>query len=306
MLRLVVLALLQVAQTRPAPAATALDVQVRLDRAHFSPGEIDGRPGSNTERALVAFQRAHGLEPTGAVDLATWQALDADRAPTLVEYAVAPADLEGPFEPVPQDMMEAAELPRLGYASPLEELAERFHASPALLRKLNSGARFDSAGERLRVPNVRSGPLPERAARLVVDAGDLAVTALAADGRVLARYPASLGSEHDPLPTGEWVVTGVAKEPSFQYNPELFWDADPAHAKATIPPGPNNPVGVAWIGLSREHYGIHGTPEPSRIGRSQSHGCIRLTNWDVAELGAAVADGTPVLLFGAAAEAASR
>jgi lipoprotein-anchoring transpeptidase ErfK/SrfK len=316
MLRLVVLALLQATQPTPSAAAAAapapsapspLDVQVRLDRAHFSPGEIDGRAGANTERALLAFQRARGLEPTGRPEPATWQSLDAEHVPTLVEYVLAPSDLQGPFEPVPQDMMDKAELPRLGYATPLELLGERFHASPALLRRLNPRATFAAEGERLRVPNVRQAPLPERPARLVVDGGELAVTALAADGRVLARYPASVGSEHDPLPNGEWLVTGVAREPPFHYNPELFWDADPSHAQATIPPGPNNPVGVAWIGLSREHYGIHGTPEPSRIGRGQSHGCIRLTNWDAAELATAVASGTPVLLFsGAPVETANR
>ena len=300
MLRLVVLALFQAMQagaTPPAPPASSLDVQVRLDRAYFSPGEIDGRPGPNTTRALIAFQRARGLAPSGQLDEPTGQALDPEHAPTLVEYTVTPADAAGPFEPVPQDMMEKAELARLGYASPLEALAERFHASPALLRRLNPRAGFAQAGERIRVPNVRNAALPEPAARLVVDGSELAVTVLAADGRVLARYPASVGSEHDPLPNGEWVVSGVAREPPFHYNPELFWDADPSHARATIPPGPNNPVGLVWIDLSREHYGIHGTPEPSRVAKGQSHGCIRLTNWDAEQLAAAVSAGTPVLLF---------
>lgn len=306
MLRLVVLAVFQAVRagaTPPAVPASPLDVQVRLDRAYFSPGEIDGRPGSNTARALIAFQRARGLAPSGQLDGPSWQALDREHAPTLVEYTVTPADVAGPFEPIPQDMMEKAGLARLGYASPLEGLAERFHASPALLSRLNPGARFAQAGERIRVPNVRSAPLPEPAARLVVDGGELAVTALAADGRVLARYPASVGSEHDPLPNGEWVVSGVAREPPFHYNPELFWDADPSHARATIPPGPNNPVGLVWIGLAREHYGIHGTPEPSRVGKGQSHGCIRLTNWDAVELAAGVSGGTPVLLFSGASGA---
>jgi lipoprotein-anchoring transpeptidase ErfK/SrfK len=113
---------------------------------------------------------------------------------------------------------------------------------------------------------------------------------------VLGQFPASTGSEHDPLPLGEWKVQGIAKNPVFHYNPGLFWDANPAHAKAKIPPGPNNPVGVIWIDLSKEHYGIHGTPEPSKIGKTQSHGCIRLTNWDVTTVSQAVAAGTPVLL----------
>ena len=298
--------LLQAAPAAPGASGpvSALDVQVRLDREHFSPGEIDGRAGSNTERALRAFQRAHGLEPTGQLDAPAWQALTAVAVPTIVHYATTPEDVAGPFEPMPADMMEKAELGRLGYASPLEQLAERFHTSPALLRRLNPQATFAQPSETIAVPNVRSLGLPEAVGRVVVDADDLSVTALAADGHVLARYPASVGSEHDPLPRGDWLVTGVAKEPPFHYNPDLFWDADPAHAKATLAPGPNNPVGVVWIALSREHYGIHGTPEPSRIGKGQSHGCIRLTNWDVSELAAAVAKGTQVLLFNAAEQQA--
>ncbi len=120
--------------------------------------------------------------------------------------------------------------------------------------------------------------------------------AVDAAGRVLASYPATMGSQHDPLPLGAWTIKGVSREPTFNYNPDLFWDAEAGHAKAKIPPGPNNPVGMAWIDLSKEHYGIHGSPEPSRVGKTESHGCIRLTNWDVAELAALVAPGTPAIL----------
>jgi lipoprotein-anchoring transpeptidase ErfK/SrfK len=139
-------------------------------------------------------------------------------------------------------------------------------------------------------------PPPEKAASVVVSKSRHGVAALDAGGKILARYPATSGSEHDPLPLGKWKILGVARNPPFHYNPELFWDAKPTHEKAPIPPGPNNPVGVAWIDLSKEHYGIHGTPEPSQIGKTQSHGCIRLTNWDVSELAKMVAPGMPALL----------
>jgi len=274
--------------------AAVLRAQVALDRAAFSVAEIDGRMGANTERALRAFQRTHDLEPTGRLDEATTAALAAPE-PALAQYTITEADVAGPFVTIPHDMMAKAELAASSYSSPLEALAERVHASPALLEALNPGKSFDRAGETITVPNVRVGPLAP-AARIVVDDSDLSVTAFDADGKTIARYPATVGSEHDPLPIGEWKISGVARNPPFHYNPRLFWDAKSSHTRATIAPGPNNPVGVVWIDLSKEHYGIHGTPEPSRISRSESHGCIRLTNWDAMALAEQVKPGTPALL----------
>jgi lipoprotein-anchoring transpeptidase ErfK/SrfK len=192
-------------------------------------------------------------------------------------------------------MMQQARLPRLGYESAEELLGEKFHVHPALLRKLNPGVRLDQPGAQIVAPNVVRPPLP-KAASVVVNATDVIVSAFDGDGNLLSQYPATAGSEHDPLPVGKWKITGVAKNPPFHYNPKLFWDADPSHSKAKLAPGPNNPVGVVWIDLSKEHYGIHGTPNPSRVGHAQSHGCIRLTNWDAAELAELVAPGTPVIL----------
>ena len=214
-------------------------------------------------------------------------------------------------------MMEKSKLPALGYASILEMLAERFHASPKLLQRLNPGARFES-GERIVVPNVEpfiassaapstttsQSPGQARAAKKVTGP---AVTVTVSDstkslevkdesGETLLFAPVTVGSEHDPLPVGEWKVTGVSANPPFNYNPDLFWDADSSHSKAKIAPGPNNPVGIVWIDLTKEHYGIHGTPEPNRIGYTQSHGCIRLTNWDAMRLAALVSPGTKVVL----------
>lgn len=276
--------------------AGLLRAQIQLERAHFSPGEIDGRGGSNTARAIAAFQRSRGLPDSGELDDVTRKALDEDGVPVLVEYEVAAADVAGPFRALPGDMMQRAKLDALGFESAAEALGEKFHASPALLRRLNPGKDLAAAGTRLVVPAVAGGPPLPAVANVVVDRSDSAVRLLDADGTVVAHFPASTGSQHDPLPIGEWTIQGVAVDPTFHYNPELFWDADPSHATATLAPGPNNPVGVAWIDLSKEHYGIHGSPEPSKIGKTESHGCIRLTNWSARAVAAAVKPGTPALL----------
>jgi lipoprotein-anchoring transpeptidase ErfK/SrfK len=298
---------------QPAPKAASaspgLDLQTRLDRAGFSPGEIDGRPGMLTRKAVAAFQESRKLPGTGRADAATLAAL-AEAAPgdTVVAYQVTAEDVAGPFtEDIPEDMMERAKLPALNYTSALEELSERFHASPALLRALNPGAQFTSAGEALRVPHVRAlpeppakGTAPAKGAApapvtVTVSKSERALTVADESGRVLLYAPVTVGSTNDPLPIGDWKVTGVQRNPVFHYNPDLFWDADPSHAKAKIPAGPNNPVGVVWVDLSRPHYGLHGAPEPANIGRTESHGCVRLTNWDALHVAALVAPGTPVL-----------
>lgn len=271
--------------------AAALRAQILLERARFSPGEIDAACGSNMRQAIAGFQASRGLEVNGNVDAATWAALDSDSAPVLVTVTLTAEDVAGPFRPLPSGMPAQAKLDALGYVSPLESLGEKFHASPILLTQLNPGKDFSRAGEQLLVPSVEaSAPMPV-IAKLVVDKSDSTVSLLDAAGKVVAQYPASTGSAHDPLPLGDWKIKGVARYPAFHYNPRLFWDAKVTDAKATLAAGPNNPVGVVWIDLSREHYGIHGTPEPSKIGKTQSHGCIRMTNWSAQAVSEVVKPG---------------
>jgi lipoprotein-anchoring transpeptidase ErfK/SrfK len=318
--------LVSVAEVSVAQAPVVSDVlaaQVMLDRAGFSSGEIDGRSGSNTKRAVSAFQQSEGLPVTGMLDAATWQRLSerGGNVQPLTTYVVSEADVAGPFAAnIPADLMEQSKLKALDYKSPLEAIGEKFHSSPGLLQQLNRGAAFARAGEEVMVPNVTvvELPSPEPArgrgrgrgratapigttgttpqdVTIYVTKATSALTVEDAAGKVIFHAPVTSGSEHDPLPIGTWKVTTVQRNPAFNYNPELFWDADPKHAKARIAPGPNNPVGTIWIDITKEHYGIHGSPEPSRIGHTESHGCVRLTNWDVARVAQWARQGTPVI-----------
>jgi lipoprotein-anchoring transpeptidase ErfK/SrfK len=277
-----------------------LATQVALDRSGFSPGEIDGKAGRNLQRALAAFQQSHQLPATGQMNDQTWKELATagGDVPPLVEYATTDADIAGPFTPdIPAKLPDEAALDALNYRTPLEALAEHFHSSPALLQQLNPGAMFQRAGESLMVPNVASSPASSTGSEITVAVtkSTSALTVEDPSGRILFHAPVTSGSVHDPLPIGTWKVNGVQRNPKFHYNPELFWDATPGDRKATLQPGPNNPVGIVWIDLSKPHYGIHGTPEPSNIGHVESHGCVRLTNWDADRVAQWVKPGTKVV-----------
>ena len=278
--------------------AAVVRAAILLDRVHFSPGEISDVYTTSLGRAITAFQQVHGAPPTAIVDPATWKALDQDDASgiILVPYVVTPSDVAGPFVSIPHLMRSKAKLKTLGYQTSLEQLGERFHTSPALLRLLNPGRTFNRAGETLIVPNVHAAPPAVKAGRIVVDGTAKTVTVFDTADKIIAMYPATVGSRHDPLPVGKWTILGVVRNPVFHYNPGLFWDSAAGDQKAVIAAGPNNPVGVVWIDLSKAHYGIHGTPEPVSVGSTYSHGCIRLTNWDAVDLAAIVGLGTPAIL----------
>ena len=289
------------AHPAPLPCGDLVGFQVLLARQNFSSGEIDGKPGANFTHALSAFQAAHKLA-TGKPDCPTWEALGGGNAEaTLTTYTITDADVQGPFETtIPPELVNQAKLATLNYRSPTELLAERFHAAPALLAQLNRGVAM-TAGQEIKVPAVtpfdpETKPQPDAAAdvRIEVSKAESALRATRADGTLVFYAPVSSGSLHDPLPPGDFKVRGVAWRPPFHYNPQLFWDAKAADGKAKIPPGPNNPIGVVWIDLDLEHYGIHGTPEPGHVGHTESHGCVRLTNWDAARVAALVKPGTPV------------
>ena len=285
------------ARKSPLPPLTedVLKTQVMLDRAGYSPGEIDASAGASTRRALDAYVSDGGNA----------SALPSDE---LMTYRISEEDAAGPFTPViPYDMMQMAKLPALNYKNLPEALGERFHRSPTLLRRLNPGANL-AAGEEILVPDVRSaelpaGPPPGRqadqsnpaATTVTVRRSTSDLIATDGEGHTLMYAPVTTGSEHDPLPIGTWKVTGVEWDPAFHYNPDLFWDAGANDSEATIAPGPNNPVGIVWIDLSLPHYGLHGTPEPSRIGKTASHGCVRLTNWDAQRLAGLVHPGAKVV-----------
>ncbi|MDH7970595.1 L,D-transpeptidase family protein [Sphingomonas sp. AR_OL41] len=296
-----------------------LHVQVILDHLGFAPGILDGKRGLSLTAALKGFQESRDLPVTGLVDEATlveldkYQGLRATRTLRLSAEA-----LSGPFvNPLPKAPAEQAKLTTLAYRSAMEKLAEMFHTTPAVLVALNSPDTPLRPGTPVVFPNAvpssrdYAAKLPAawrktlsdlnvdavqpQGTQVVVDKSDQVLRVLDAQGKLVAQFTATMGSEHDPLPLGRWKIQGFTYNPPFHYNPALFWDARKSAKEALLPPGPNGPVGVIWLDLSKPHYGIHGTPEPSTIGRAESHGCIRLTNWDAARLSLMIKPGTPAI-----------
>ena len=293
-----------------------LHVQVILDHLGFGPGVLDGRGGQSLVAALKGFQEAKGLPKTGKADARTLQALYPYRAarPT-VTVALTPEMLAGPFvNPFPTDPAKQAELPSLGYKNVMEKLGEMFHTTPAVIVALNSPTTKLAPGTKVVFPNalpasraydpklkpdwiatltmLNVDATQPKADHVVVDKSDGVLRVLDANDKLVAQFSATMGSSHDPLPLGTWTIKGSDYNPKFHFNPALFWDAKKGQTKEMLPPGPNGPVGVVWMDLSKDHYGIHGTPNPETIGRAESHGCIRLTNWDAARLSMMIKPGT--------------
>ena len=276
--------------------AVNVKAQVLLDRLRFSSGTIDGRRGDNFANALRAFQLQSGLNASGELDAATWKKLTESADPALIEYTISAADTKGPFAgEIPESYEKKAELKRLDYTGPQELLAERFHMDEELLRDLNRGRSFDRPGTVIAVANVNVKPvaLRAKAVKLEVDKTRKSVRVLA-DGRLIAAYPASIGSDDKPAPSGKLKIVRVARGPSYSYNPEFKFRGVKADRELKIAAGPNNPVGVVWISLNEKTYGIHGTAEPAKVGKVDSHGCVRMTNWDALALAGLVRKGTVV------------
>ena len=303
---------------KPAVDQDLLHVQVILDHLGFSPGMLDGKPGQSLTAALKGFQESRGLPTTGQPDQATLAALKPYTAwqPTKT-LTLTQEVLAGPYFPdFPKGEDAQAKLPALGYRNPMEKLAEMFHTTPETLTALNPNGKLE-AGRQIVFPNALPTSRnydaklkPEwrqtlnmlnvdanepKAAKIEVTRSGKVLRVLDDAGKLVAQFQVTTGSEHDPLPIGSWKITGVDTNPPFHFNPKLFWDAKPGEKAAMLKPGPNGPVGVVWMNLDKPHYGIHGTPEPQNIGRTESHGCVRLANWNAARLALMVKPGTPVV-----------
>jgi len=273
----------------------AVKMQALLDRARFSPGEIDGRFGDNVEKALLAFAEANNLPSGKVLTPEIWTKLQqASGDAAIAEYVLTERDIKGPYiEKLPTKMEDMKSLKALSFTGPKEALAERFHMSQDLLSALNPAQKFDHAGAKINVVNLPREQ-PAKTARVEVDKARETVNAFAKDGKLIAFYPASVGSEEKPTPSGTLKVTSIQANPTYRYDPKYKFKGVESTKPFTINAGPNNPVGAMWIGLSQPGYGIHGTGDPSRVSKSDSHGCVRLTNWDVTRLGQSLKNGVAV------------
>jgi lipoprotein-anchoring transpeptidase ErfK/SrfK len=271
----------------------AIKLQILLDRAHTSPGIIDGREGENVKNALRMFEERSNLPVDGKLDPEVWVMLQRGTEDVLVRYEIKAEDVKGPFvEKIPTDYAEMAQMDRLSYTSPVELLSEKFHVHPDLLKALNPNAQL-TPGSQIIVPDVLDNAPTEKVTSIEVDKKHSTVRGYA-DGKLVVSYPATIGSQDNPSPEGTMKVKGIAENPKYSYRPDKNFQQGDNTEPLDLPPGPNSPVGSVWIDLTKETYGIHGTPDPEAIGKTASHGCVRLTNWDAEELAKLVKPGAKV------------
>ncbi|WP_162419799.1 L,D-transpeptidase family protein [Microvirga brassicacearum] len=285
-------------------SAMIIKLQVLLDRAHASPGVIDGYNGDNVGKAIAAVEEMMGLEVDGIPDESVWSTLEQTHpTPPLVEYVIKEDDVAGPFaREIPTDYAEMAKLDRLAYRNAVELLAEKFHMDENLLRQMNPDADFSAAGARIVVADV-GRPVTAKVARLVADKVQKRLLGFDTQGTLVLSYPATIGSIDLPSPDGSHIVKNIVTDPEYWYRPKVNFKQGQNTQALRLAPGPNNPVGAVWIGLDKPTYGIHGTPAPNKIDKTNSHGCVRLTNWDVRELAKLVQPGVVVEFVGPPAAA---
>ncbi|AWI08200.1 L,D-transpeptidase family protein [Ereboglobus luteus] len=290
----------------PRPPEDVLEVQIALARRNISSGPIDGKFGAQTRAALIAFQEEQSLDATGRLNEETRAAL-ALAAPSLTTRIVTAGDIAS-LRPVPPTWLGKSQQPSLDYATALEMAAEQARAHPALLRQLNPNMVWEKiepgtiivipdASPATRAATIHAG---EKAARIIISLAEHTLQARADDGRLLAHFPVSIARKIEKRPVGTLRVKTIAPNPNYTFDPEIFTESEEARElgrKLIIPPGPNNPVGLVWIGLDKSGYGIHGTPEPEKVGRTESHGCFRLANWDALALVELVEIDTEVIVL---------
>ena len=267
----------------PRPVTSWLEAQIALAREGISSGSIDGIPGAQSVAALQAWQEREALPSSGALDDETRENLVLT-SPPLVWYVLTAEDIAR-LQPLSPTWLGKSEQIALDYETALELVAERAHAAPALIRRLNPKVDWTQvhAGTVLTVPSVALNAPLGKPALVHISLSKHTLEVRDADGRLVAHFPVSIAHMAEKRPEGELHVTVVIPDPNYTFDPEVFPESPEAHhlgRKLVIPPGPNNPVGVAWIGLDRTGYGIHGTPLPEFVGRTESHGCFRLANWD--------------------------
>ncbi|HEX7150691.1 MAG TPA: L,D-transpeptidase family protein [Thermoanaerobaculia bacterium] len=279
---------------------SVLKTQVYLDRLNFSVGALDGRWGRNSAIAIWWFQRSRGLPSTGSVDEATFRALasGAGAVEAVRQVTLTEEDVKGPFVDIPDEVYDQAKLDCLCYESIKEKVAERYHVKQDFLEQLNPNVKFTQlkAGDTLWVPNVREPVTQDRGdiTRVVISIAGNTFNGYDAQGNLVFHSPTTLGSKYDPSPRETLEIKKVTFDPWFHYQPKLFHEVPDHEPEANLHPGPNSPVGIVWIALSKPHYGIHGTTNPETIGYASSHGCVRLTNWDAREIGHRVKPGVQV------------